>query len=52
MIMVITMTETEVVERIAAQTELEPEDVERVLEAAAESVRGPRDADRGRGWSS
>ncbi len=39
MIMVITMTETEVVERIAAQTELEPEDVERVLEAAAESVR-------------
>ena len=39
MIMVITMTEAEVVERVAAQTELEPEAVERVLEAAGESVR-------------
>jgi Protein of unknown function (DUF2384) len=33
------MTETEVIDRIAAETELEPEAVERVLEAAGESVR-------------
>lgn len=33
------MTETEVIERVAAETELEPEAVERVLEAAGESVR-------------
>src|SRR4051794_30408253 len=33
------MTETEVIERAAAETDLEPEEVERVLEAAGESVR-------------
>jgi hypothetical protein len=33
------MTETEVIERVAAETELEPQEVERVLEAAGESVR-------------
>lgn len=33
------MTETEVIERVAAETELEPKEVERVLEAAGESVR-------------
>jgi hypothetical protein len=32
------MTETEVIERVAAETELEPEEVERVLEAAGESI--------------
>jgi Protein of unknown function (DUF2384) len=38
------MTETEVIDRVAAETELEPEAVERVLEAAGESVRqGIRD---------
>jgi Protein of unknown function (DUF2384) len=33
------MTETEVIERVAAETELDREEVERVLEAAGESVR-------------
>jgi hypothetical protein len=33
------MTETEVIERVAEETELEPEAVERVLEAAGDSVR-------------
>jgi Protein of unknown function (DUF2384) len=33
------MTETAVIERLAEQTDLEPEAVERVLEAAGESVR-------------
>ena len=33
------MTETEVIERVAAETELAPQEVERVLEAAGESVR-------------
>jgi Protein of unknown function (DUF2384) len=32
------MTETEVIERVAAETELEPEEVERVLELAGESL--------------
>jgi hypothetical protein len=33
------MTETEVIERVAVETELEPEEVERVLEAAGDRVR-------------
>jgi hypothetical protein len=33
------MTATEVIERVAQETELEPEDVERVLEAAGDSLR-------------
>jgi hypothetical protein len=33
------MTETDVIERVAAETDLEPEAVERVLEAAGDSVR-------------
>jgi hypothetical protein len=33
------MTETEVIERVAAETELEPKEVERVLEVAGERVR-------------
>jgi len=33
------MTETEVIERVAAETDLRPEEVERVLEAAGESLR-------------
>jgi hypothetical protein len=37
--MVITMTAAEVIGRVAAQTEMEPEAVGRVLEAAGESVR-------------
>lgn len=32
------MTDTEVIERVAAETELEPEEVERVLDAACESM--------------
>jgi hypothetical protein len=38
------MTETEVIERVAAETALEPEEVERVLEVTGQSVRDNAEA--------